>query len=84
MQNKRREILRKELTITVKYAMAEDDLNGIFGADFGFDSDDGEEKEKEEIKEKRTFQSEEDFLRQKREWTPKVENREVSTDRFIY
>jgi hypothetical protein len=56
--------------------MTDDDADGgIFGGDFGFDSD--AEKEKEEEREKRTVQTEEDFQRQKREWTPKVETREV-------
>ena len=53
----------------------DEDGDGIFGGDFGFDSD--AEKEKEEEREKRTVQTEEDFQRQKREWTPKVETREV-------
>ena len=58
---------------------AEDDR--VFGAEFEFDSD--EEKVKEEEREKRTFQSEEDFLRQKQSWTPKVETREVPRTTYI-
>ena len=58
--------------------MEDEDLNGVFGAEFGVDSDEEEEKTlKEEEREKRTFQSEEDFLQQKREFLPKVETREV-------
>jgi len=58
--------------------MDDDDLNGVFGAEFGVDSDEEEEKTlKEEEREKRTFQTEEDFLQQKREFVPKVETREV-------
>ena len=45
------------------------------GADFGLDSD--EEKTKEQEREKRTFQSEKDFLQQKQNWNAKVETREV-------
>jgi hypothetical protein len=52
----------------------EDDGDGIFGGDFGLDSD---EETKVEDREKRTFQSEEDFLAQKRSWTPKIETKEV-------
>ena len=58
-----------------KERMTDNDGDGIFGGDLGFDSD--AEKEKEEVREKRTRQTEEDFQRQKREWTPKVETREV-------
>lgn len=47
---------------------------GLFGAEFELDSDDGG---KDDDREKRTFQSEEEFLQQKKEWVPKVENREV-------
>ena len=54
--------------------MTDDDGDGIFGAEFGLDSD---EETKVEEKEKRTFQSEEDFLQQKRDWKPKIETREV-------
>lgn len=54
--------------------MADDDGDGIFGAEFGLDSD---EETKIEEKEKRTFQSEEDFLQQKRDWKPKMETKEV-------
>jgi hypothetical protein len=46
--------------------------NALFGAEFAFDSE-----EEENTKEKRTAQSEDDFLRQKNEWTPKVERKEV-------
>jgi hypothetical protein len=52
----------------------EDDGEGIFGGDFGLDSD---EETKVEDREKRTFQSEEDFQAQKRSWTPKIETKEV-------
>lgn len=52
----------------------EDDGDGIFGGDFGLDSD---EETKVEDREKRTFQSDEDFLAQKRSWTPKTETKEV-------
>ena len=55
-------------------AMIDDDGDGIFGAEFGLDSD---EETKVEEKEKRTFQSEEDFLQQKRDWQPKIETRKV-------
>jgi hypothetical protein len=55
--------------------MTDDDRDGIFGGDLGFDSD--AEKEKEQEREKRTRQTEQDFQRQKNEWTPKVETREV-------
>jgi hypothetical protein len=51
----------------------------VFTADFGLDSD--EEKNiqvKEEEREKRTFQSEKEFLEQKQSWAAKVETREVS------
>ena len=51
-----------------------DDGDGIFGAEFCLDSD---EETKVEEKEKRTFQSEEDFLQQKRDWKPKMETKEV-------
>ena len=58
--------------------MEDEDLNGVFGAEFGVDSDEEEEKTlKEEEREKRTFQSEQDFLQQKRDFVPKVETREV-------
>jgi len=57
--------------------MEDVDVNGVFGADFGMDSDDEEKTVKEEEREKRTFQSEEDFLQQKREFVPKVETREA-------
>jgi len=58
--------------------MEDEDLNGVFGAEFGVDSDEEEEKTlKEEEREKRTFQSEEDFLQQKRDFVPKVETRDV-------
>jgi hypothetical protein len=58
--------------------MEDEDLNGVFGAEFGVDTDEEEEKTlKEEEREKRTFQSEQDFLQQKREFVPKVETREV-------
>jgi len=46
----------------------------IFGANFDFSSED----EAETSKDSRTFQSQEDFLRQKASWTPKRENRHVS------
>jgi hypothetical protein len=52
--------------------MSMPDDDGLLGAEFGFESD-----EEEDIKEKRTVQSEDDFLKQKSEWTPKVERREV-------
>ena len=56
----------------------EDDVNTVFGAAFGADSDDeGEKTLKKEEREKRTFQSEEDFLQQKKEFVPKVETRDV-------
>lgn len=51
----------------------EDGIETIFGENFGIDSD----AEEEEDKEKRTQQTEEEFLRQKRGWVPKLENREV-------
>jgi hypothetical protein len=63
-------------------AMSNDDADGVFGADFGLDSDEEEKSAKEE-KEKRTFQSEEDFLQQKREWIPKVETKQVSCALFV-
>jgi len=50
--------------------MAEDDAP--FGADFAFDSD-----EEDNSKERRTLQSEDDFVRQKSEWRPKLERKEV-------
>jgi len=53
-----------------------DDGETVFGADFGLDSD---EETKTDEKVKRTFQSEQDFLAQKRSWTPKIENKEVIT-----
>lgn len=56
-------------------AMADDDGDGVFGAEFGLDSD---EETKVEEKEKRTFQSEEDFRQQQRDWKPKLETREVT------
>lgn len=52
-----------------------EDGDAVFGADFGLDSD---EETKVEEREKRTYQSEADFLAQKRSWTPKVETKEVS------
>ena len=56
----------------------EGDVNAIFGASFGLDSDDeGEKALKKEEREKRTFQSEEDFLQQKAGFVPKIETREV-------
>jgi len=51
-----------------------DDDETVFGTDFGLDSD---EETKADEKLKRTFQSEQDFLVQKRSWTPKLENKEV-------
>ena len=58
--------------------MDDEDLNEVFGAEFGVDSEEEEEKTlKEEEREKRTFQSEQDFLQQKREFVPKIETREV-------
>ena len=55
-----------------------EDGETVFGADFGFDSDD---ETKAEEKLKRTFQSEHDFLAEKRSWTPKIENKEVLNPR---
>ena len=56
--------------------MPTDEEQDVFaGADFGLDSD--EEKTKVEEREKRTFQSEKDFLHQKQNWNAKVETREV-------
>ena len=58
--------------------MEDEDVMGVFGAEFCVDSDEEEDKTlKEEEREKRTFQSEENFLQQKREFVPKVETREV-------
>jgi len=51
------------------------DGDTIFGADFDFSSE--EESSSLPDREARTFQSEDDFLRQKSSWTPKIENREV-------
>jgi hypothetical protein len=50
------------------------DGDTIFSANFDFSSDD-EAVEKD--KDSRTFQSQEDFLRQKASWSPKIENRKV-------
>jgi hypothetical protein len=59
-----------------KGVMPTDEGQDVFaGADFGLDSD--EEKTKGEEREKRTFQSEKDFLHQKQNWNAKVETREV-------
>jgi hypothetical protein len=56
--------------------MPTNEEQGVFaGADFGLDSD--EEKTKEEEREKRTFQSEKEFLQQKETWNAKVETKEV-------
>jgi hypothetical protein len=45
----------------------------IFGAEFEFDNEESETPDREN----RTFQSEEDFQLQKKEWRPRIENREV-------
>jgi hypothetical protein len=66
----------KESRPRVFETMADDDVDGVFGADFGIDSD---EETKVEEKENRTFQSEKDFLQQKRDWKPKIETKEVIT-----
>jgi hypothetical protein len=61
-----------------RQSMTDDDgLEEVFGADFGLDSDDDDKTLKANEREKRMFQSEEDFLQQKKSWTPKVETREV-------
>ena len=52
-------------------------LSDIFSADFGLDSSDEEKTIQESQEQKRTFQSEDDFLRQRKNWTPKLETREV-------
>jgi hypothetical protein len=61
--------------------MTDDGTDGVFGAEFGLDSDEEEKTVRKEEKEKRTFQSEQDFLQQKRDWIPKVETREVIVPR---
>ena len=48
------------------------DNEAIFGAEFDLSSED-----ESTDKDQRTFQSEEDFQRQKQSWTPKIENRQV-------
>ena len=79
-QSAHNELKERKLFQTQRNRMTDDDRDGIFGGDLGFDSD--AEKEKEEEREKRTRQTEQDFQRQKSEWTPKVETREVPQTHF--
>lgn len=60
----------------------EDESGGLLNIEF--DSEDEKAAAEQENKVPRDFQSEEDFQKQAREWTPKVETGEVCTRRTVF